>query len=588
MAYYYAEDLLSESDRKRFEKHLDDCKECKKYLKDYKKINSFINKTVPAEIKSDTGDLNRFVYNINMLTPHKDEKNSYIPFRQLGIAFASIALIVSLLIYFNTSQKFKVLTVTGEVYFQKGNKKVILTKNQKLHSGHHLITGKNSECYLSYGDNIICLNGSSRLFLKSIRRKFKGAKITLGLEKGRLYCNIRDRKAISKMVIKSGEIETLVTGTILMVENYSDMKKVVSVLKGNVRVKSELSEVPVNSNKKLIFEKKNKPLQQSLSEVDKEKFSKILKLDLYYKCRWEYALEDSKGIKIVEEENIIYLVSEEGNITALDKNNGNKLWDVKIQGKISAAPAYYNDTLYINSSDGYIYAVSNSEIKWRKNYGPFSYSAPLIHNRRLYLANTKGQIYSVSLEDKKIIWQSSLNSPVFSTPVIINDKLYIGTISGQFYSINSGNGNILWQENLEGRIIDNPAVFSSGALYVGTSSGYIYKVLASNGDIVWQKNVGGPIDSPIINNGDIFYVKTEKLFAFDINGRELWHRELKGESQLYIANDNIVINDDNIFVINSANGLVEMFYSKPLETEITYINNEIFACSKNNLKLLYN
>ena len=583
---YYLEELLNKKQTVKFESHLDACPFCQNYIKNYQSLNKIISKRPSEKIRVNNFDKAEFISRITNIS-RAEQKTGFNFMPQLRWALVSALIIAGILLYFNIKQPITVLSSKGEVFIQQAKQTRLLQNDEKISQNHIITTGRDSECYLNFGNNIIYLGNNTQVLVEEMSKRVTGYIIKLDIKRGFLLSNINDKKSISKMIVKAGKTTTLVKGTIFMVDRTDVKKQTIAVLKGEISVQKNGEEYSLSSKKKLVVDNLNKVSENAMNYQDEHKFSKILRFNLYFDEKWRQELRNYKGIRIVEDQQNFYIIGIKGKIICLDKNTGNIAWEVKVGPEIKATPVLHKQCLYITSSDGYIYCVSNEEIKWRKKLGPFVYSSPIIDRDRLFLANTLGFIYAVDLDTKQILWQRKLDSDIFSTPSIQNNKLYIGSMAGKLYCLDQATGNIVWIRELEGGLIDSTPVLYGNTLFIGTRPGKVYSISSINGKQNWEKQVKGEINTSLTLKEDIIYVKSEKLYAFNVKGQNLWSRKIASGVNIYMQNDKILLESSHkISYIDFEKGQLKKYYTKDQSMNIISFNNRVFMYNQKYIKLI--
>ena len=140
----------------------------------------------------------------------------------------------------------------------------------------------------------------------------------------------------------------------------------------------------------------------------------------------------------------------------------------------------------------------------------------------------------------------------------------------QFDQTAIGNGRWAYQttENLDR---STPAIDSSGNIYITSTSGKLIS-LTANGQQRWIKSLQGSVGTPVIGiTGTIFVADTQKLYAFDAFGVELWSQSLQndGEAKLALTPSGAVIALSNTQIRRfSANGSLE--WNQPVDSSNSY------------------
>jgi len=542
LSIYYCENLLNKKQKNNFELHLKTCHFCQNIIKNYSSFNTEVIEKTKKKIKVNSADKTILMNKIINLEPAV--RRGYAWFPKLRWAISIGLVILGILIYLNVKQPISVLSYKGDIYIQKTGQKELMQSGSKIRQNCIVSTDADSDCYLSFGKNIIFLGNNTQVIMQKLKKNINGTyQIKLRVEKGVLLSNIRDKATVSSLIIQAGQSTAYIKGTVFMVDCRKKSRQTIAVLNGNVNVRREGIEFSLKAEEKLVMETQKTIKKSSLTMSDERQFAKILMFPLYFKKNWEQEIGDLKDIKINEDKNYFYITSKEGKFICLIKDTGTVKYRIKIGAKVSSQPLFYNGHIYISSSDGYLYCLSEGDIKWRKRYGPFVYSSPVQYNNKLYTANTEGRLTSIDADTGQKFWQVKLDSQFYSTPLIKKQKLIIGSITGKLYCINVKSGNTLWIKNLERRIIDNTSFIVDNNIIIGTSAGKIYKLSLKNGNISWERTVSGEINTSLILIKDKFYVKANKLYSFDLKGNLLWEQSIHPESNIYSSSNSLLIED---------------------------------------------
>ena len=228
-------------------------------------------------------------------------------------------------------------------------------------------------------------------------------------------------------------------------------------------------------------------------------------------------------------DGIVYCSSHNGNIYALNSENGDLKWTYKTDDEIYSSPVVYNKVLYVGSNDGYLYAIDivSSGLKWKfETDGPVV-SAPLVYDNVLYFGSWDNNLYALEIETGNLKWKFTAGWGIDSTPACYDGAIYVGSEDNNFYAINSNDGTLKWMFTTNGGIQSSPTVYG-GFVFFGSSDGKMYALDASNGDLEWSiapdYHIEGiynyktkPIvSSPYVDDGKVFVGSTNgKIYCFD-------------------------------------------------------------------------
>ena len=287
---------------------------------------------------------------------------------------------------------------------------------------------------------------------------------------------------------------------------------------------------------------------------------------------------------------------QDANHSALNPANGaktdNVIWEFGIGGSIDptddrgmnnsfamAPPAIAYETVYIHSSDDYLYAVdaNNGKLRWKfKTIGHVSdiSSTPAIAEGAVFFGtgyyssfdsgyNPKGYFYALDAATGKLKWEYPTEHLAESSPVVDNGCVYFS--SDGIYALNTKDGKLIWKYNTSG-IIGLPLLISGDNLYYPDhySDAYpngvcINALDAATGKLKWKQAIS---DDNIVNqlplllsaNGLVIVAnpgKTGYVYALDaLDGDMKWSSQLYLQNALFISDGILYINAINVNVSN--------------------------------------
>ena len=167
---------------------------------------------------------------------------------------------------------------------------------------------------------------------------------------------------------------------------------------------------------------------------------------------WVYNRQDNSnrmtirgGAKPAYYQGLIYQGFSDGSLVSLSSKTGTPQWEVLINRNtkfkdIDASAVVEQDTIYINSYDDKIYAVSRSSgtILWSSPNG--GYSAPIISGDRLIYTSSKGQLIAVAKKTGDVIWKKSDLAGLATEPTLHKGLVVVGESQGsvKFFDFISG------------------------------------------------------------------------------------------------------------------------------------------------------
>lgn len=173
-----------------------------------------------------------------------------------------------------------------------------------------------------------------------------------------------------------------------------------------------------------------------------------------YISRLGYSIDEVTGERIeTDKPEIDATQSEERIISA--KNYGNKvllleneeiLWEKELGTELRGEPTVYSKKVYIGSSNGELFAldINNGSVLWSyesedKNRAAYQYySAAVEFNNRIYIGGASSMVYCLDASEGNLIWKHRVSDWVRSKPLVIKDKIYVATMDGTLYALRDG------------------------------------------------------------------------------------------------------------------------------------------------------
>lgn len=226
----------------------------------------------------------------------------------------------------------------------------------------------------------------------------------------------------------------------------------------------------------------------------------------------------SGGLTIYDDK--IFIGTERGTVIALNKENGEVLWDVEVAGEALSKPVVSGDMVVIHTSNGQLQALDTAtgSIKWTVNMDTPSLSlrgesAPAVAFGAAIVGGDNGRVSAVLLSQGQLIWQQRISQVTSSTeigrlndvdmtPVIDDGKVYAIAYNGTLAALDMRSGQMLWKRDL-GSI--NDMVLSGDTLYLVDQTDRVLAVRKSDGVTLWTQDqlLNRGLSAPEVYNGYI-------------------------------------------------------------------------------------
>jgi outer membrane protein assembly factor BamB len=283
---------------------------------------------------------------------------------------------------------------------------------------------------------------------------------------------------------------------------------------------------------------------------------------------WSRGVGNGQGIGLTQltpviDGDKIYTADHEGVVTALNRQNGKKLWSTKITKEISGLMgsvvysfkekdlnhgitggiSYADGLLYIGNYAGEVIALSatNGKEVWRKQLKGEVSSVPQTNGQVVAVQTMNGKLFVLDAKTGADMWFFESPPPVLTlrgsaSPLVTDSAIFAGFANGRLMAFNPSNGLILWEQRMAlpkgrselDRMVDIHAspLIKDGILFVGTYQGRIAAVARGTGGSVW--GVDGSTSENLAASDDKLFVSQSdgKVVAYSLtSGEQLWQNE---------------------------------------------------------------
>ena len=270
---------------------------------------------------------------------------------------------------------------------------------------------------------------------------------------------------------------------------------------------------------------------------------------------------------------ILIVADIDGNVIALDQNNGTKLWTSNVKGEVLAPAAVDAKFIIVKTGSGELIALNkdSGEIEWsyrsklpaltirgssspvidnnmvyatfdngrlgvfelESGYpvwdGAISYvsgsselenlidsdSSPVIEGGLVFTTSYQGNINIFDIAQKRSVWQSESSS--FYSPLLLRGLIILVEANSNLKTFFSKNLEKSWSSNeYLNRSLSNPSSFN-GFLLVGDFEGYIHIIDPLNGQTVARKKISRKPIMKLISRSNNFYAIDEDFNLFSLS-----------------------------------------------------------------------
>lgn len=202
----------------------------------------------------------------------------------------------------------------------------------------------------------------------------------------------------------------------------------------------------------------------------------------------------------------VFLAGREGDVLAVQAQNGRTLWRVKTRAELTGGPGAGAGVVAVGTADGEVIALDavTGSRRWSVRVGGEILAAPAIASNAIVVRTVAGRVVGLALEDGKEIWREDQQIPRLTLrgtapPVIAGNAALCGFDNGRVLSIDAAKGEVLWEQlvspargrtELE-RLVDiDAAVKVSGVdVFVAGFQGRVAMLALDSGQTWWSREI---------------------------------------------------------------------------------------------------
>lgn len=156
-------------------------------------------------------------------------------------------------------------------------------------------------------------------------------------------------------------------------------------------------------------------------------------------------------------------------------------------------------------------------------------SSPAIVDETVYVGSDDGHLYAIDAETGTEVWSFETGGPVVSSPAFLRHVVYVGSDDGRLYALSAETGDEIWTYETDGRIRSSPTVQATGVpagieslLGFGSHDGGLYLLDPATAEEVKTLDT----DYAIVSTPMFMYNEYGKweigVGSTDPRGREYW------------------------------------------------------------------
>ena len=285
--------------------------------------------------------------------------------------------------------------------------------------------------------------------------------------------------------------------------------------------------------------------------VDLEKINESVKI----KKLWSSGVGNGQGKGFYKlapaiQGEAIFAASADGEVVAVNRNTGKKLWEVDLEVSLSGGVGVYEDVLFVGTSEGFVMKLNadDGSLVWSTRLHGEVLAAPQGDGKVVVAQTYDGKLQGLNFDTGEKLWVHDSNVPVLtvrgtSSPILRNGVVYAGFANGRVLAFDSDTGAILWEVRVaisQGRSeierivdVDGSMQLIGDELYAASYQGRVVAIDVSNGRKLWQQDISSY--SGVAQGFGNIYVTDEDgtIYAYLRNGQGTrWQQDALGYRNL--------------------------------------------------------
>jgi len=260
----------------------------------------------------------------------------------------------------------------------------------------------------------------------------------------------------------------------------------------------------------------------------------------------------------------VYAASFNGNVIAINANNGRKIWKQSFDFSFTAGPTYKDGILVLGTNNGELINIDSmtGEILWTTTVSSEILAPVAIKDDQIFVRSVDGNLTAFLSDNGSLMWTANHRVPRLSlrgttSPEVFANAVLSGFDDGKVSAYDLVDGSLLWETMLTppgGRTeiekindIDAPMTIVGNELYVGSYQGALAALALESGDIIWLTEAS--IYAGMAVDEDAVFVSESggSVMALSrFTGREIWKKDNllnRYPSAPVIIGDSIIVGD---------------------------------------------
>lgn len=251
------------------------------------------------------------------------------------------------------------------------------------------------------------------------------------------------------------------------------------------------------------------------------------------------------GLTTVLADDALFTADADGNVYALQRDSGDRIWRKDTDLRISAGPTVEGRQVIVATRDAEVIAYSRAdgEELWRSMVTSEVVAPPASNGRSVIVRSVDGRLTALSAEDGSQQWVTGRTVPPLTlrgmaAPLIAGPVVVTGLETGRLIAQRISDGETAWEavvsvpsgrSELE-RIADIDAAMLLGddTIYALSYAGDLVAVDRFNGEERWRRGIRSYTGAALSDDGERLFVSSENGSVWGLqtsNGAAAWETD---------------------------------------------------------------
>lgn len=204
--------------------------------------------------------------------------------------------------------------------------------------------------------------------------------------------------------------------------------------------------------------------------------NRVIALDIDGNQLWQFSPAGGQSFyssPCVVSDSFLYIGNTNGNMYAVNTQDGSQKWAFTTQGQILSSPIQIGGNVLFGSNDRNFYSVDSATglLRWKVQTADMITSSPTVANQYVYFGSYDGTMYCVDIIDGHIKWTRQSFGLINASPLVYKDAVYIGSYDKNLYKLDTADGGEFWVRNLQGQMKASAILDTVGGAIVPSISG---------------------------------------------------------------------------------------------------------------------